>query len=281
MRAAGIAALPVRPLLRRLSDPLQIETRELASPRVTASLEGFRIGFLSDLHAGRITPVSALAGAIDAMCELGPDLVLLGGDYVDTSRQYARPVANLLARLHAPFGVYAVLGNHDYRAGIGAVVQALSDNGVHILVNTGRQITPGLFVGGVDDLREGSPDVARALAGRASGDLALLLSHNPDLSVRVDPRDVDLMLSGHTHGGQIRVRGRALVTHSRHGSHFLEGFCRLGGCRVYVSRGVGCVAVPMRRGSPPEVTVFRLTRASGSGDDSLAHDDSEAAKRRR
>jgi predicted MPP superfamily phosphohydrolase len=220
-----------------------------------------RIAWLTDLHHGEFVRTASLQAWVDAALAETPDLVLLGGDLVDQTPG-SEPDAEAfvaLARLRAPLGVWAVPGNHDHARfrGIAAYVDRLSDAGIETLVNRGVAVRPDLHLAGLDDLRNGRPDLGAALRGRPASAGTLLLSHNPDVLPEV-PVDVGLTLSGHTHGGQVVLPGvGALVTSSRYGDRFLAGWVE-GPARGYVSRGLGVTSLPIRVNCPAELTILEL-----------------------
>jgi predicted MPP superfamily phosphohydrolase len=131
---------------------------------------------------------------------------------------------------------------------------------VRVLTNVGVRLQRDgatLWLCGVDDLTEGEPDLRAALHGREEGEPAVLLSHHPDFFFEAAAADVDLTLSGHTHGGQIRIGGWAPLHHSRLG--YQKGWYEMEGCRLYVGRGVGVTLLPLRIGAPPEIPMLRFT----------------------
>ena len=199
------------------------------------------------------------------MLELRPDLVCLGGDLINQYESELKHLAPFLARISAPLGVFAVPGNHDYARpnDIRRWTAQLEDAGVRVLKNRGQRLTHGgasLWIAGVDDLTEGEPRLADALVGRRAGEPCLLLSHHPDLFREASARGVDLQLSGHTHGGQIRIAGWAPMHHSRF--DWIQGLHARGASRLYVGRGAGVTALPLRIGTRGEITLLR-PRAAG------------------
>ena len=223
-----------------------------------------RIAWLTDLHHGEFVRAASVRAWVDAALREAPDLVLLGGDLVDQTPG-SEPDAEAfteLARLHAPLGVWAVAGNHDHARyrGIGAYAARLRDAGIEALVNRGAAVRNDLHLAGLDDLRNGRPDLAAALRDRPASGATMLLSHNPDVLPEI-PLDVGLTLCGHTHGGQVVLPGvGALVTSSRYGDRFLAGWVE-GPARGYVSRGLGVTSVPLRINCPAELTIFELEPA--------------------
>lgn len=273
---AGVGALAVGML--SLRTPHQFEVTRLVRT-VRGLRRPLKLAFLTDLHLGPYLDATDLEAWIAASNEERPDLVLLGGDIVDQRyRGDLGELRALLPTLAAPLGVYAVPGNHDrtrYRD-LRRFESALNDGGVELLVNRGVQPREDLFLAGLDDLRVGSPEVAPALAAAPGGGrplnagapapeeraATLLLSHNPDviaeLPLATSSPAVDLLLAGHTHGGQIRVPGIGpLVTSSRYGARYAAGWVPAP-YPAFVSRGLGVTALPIRFACPAELVIFEL-----------------------
>lgn len=251
-------------LHRRIRESLQMPALELPLRRGSEGLDGLRIAFVSDVHAGSFLDAADLAAIFDRVQEQEPDLVLFGGDLINTREREILLFREGLSRLRPRYGVYAVPGNHDHYYGpdISLWRAFLEDHGVHVLENTGVRIEHGgssLWLCGVDDLTEGAPDLRAALAGRRDDETAVLVSHHPDFFFEACAVDVDLQLSGHTHGGQIRVGGKAPLHHSRFG--YEQGWFREADSRLYVGRGVGVTLLPIRIDAPPEVPIVTLRAA--------------------
>ncbi len=239
------------------------------------SLEGLKVVQLSDLHLGPWSSEAYIASVIDRTNALEPDLVLLTGDYVHRSPSYILPVMNQLARLRARIGVVGVLGNHDWwedgertKRGFARVGLPLVDN-ARLFVSEERKLvqspTNGLVIAGVGDLWTDCVDFNSALGGLPPDVPRLLLSHNPDVAENplLAGHRVDLMLSGHTHGGQVYIPGMGTpILPSKFGQKYAQGFVDGPHCRVFVSRGVGVTVLPIRVGVPPEVVELELFRAS-------------------
>ncbi|GAB4145097.1 MAG: hypothetical protein Fur0037_12960 [Planctomycetota bacterium] len=230
-------------------------------------LVGLRIAFLSDLHAGSFMSERDLERIFALVAGQRPDLVCLGGDMINTREREILLLRRPLGLLKPPLGVFAVPGNHDHFHGrdIGLWSAFLREQGVEVLINEGRRVERdgcALWVCGVDDLTEGEPDLARALDGRREGEMAVLLSHHPDFFFEAAAAGVDLTLSGHTHGGQIRIGSFAPIHHSRFG--YERGAYEVEGCRLYVGSGVGVTVLPLRIGAPPEIPIVEVV-ADGDG----------------
>lgn len=234
----------------------------LPIPNLPLPFEGLRIAFLTDIHYGPYTELAFIAKAVRTALSLQPDLILLGGDYSHREAKYIRPCFEVLKELTAPLGVFGVLGNHDYTDGVEDTRREMRRAGVRELTNDGVWLTRGgerVRLGGVDDLWWGNPDVGMALGEATIQDTCLLLSHNPDfVETLADPR-VGLVLSGHTHGGQLAVPGMVNpFIPSRYGDKYAQGVVEGPTARVYVSRGLGTTGLPVRYNCPPELTLLTL-----------------------
>ena len=262
--AHGVYRGPVRrAIAERLARDRRVTRPRIELARGGPGLHGLRIAFLSDLHAGNYFAEDDWLRVCEAVAREAPDLVCLGGDLVNAFEHEARLLRKGLGLLAAPLGVFAVPGNHEYQASdeLRLWRAALEQSGVEILCNRGRRLTRGeadLWLCGVDDLRRGEPDLAAALYGRAPHEPAVLLSHHPDLFIEAARAGVDLQLSGHTHGGQVVLRGWAPMTHSRFG--FRAGHFRREGAQLYVGSGVGTTFLPLRIGAPGEIALVELGR---------------------
>jgi len=187
--------------------------------------------------------------------------VLLGGDFVTWERHIPLMVEVLLTDLTERDGVYAVLGNHDYWANPKAVIEAMTARGVQFIINRSVPIRRGdgtISLLGIDEVYRGKPDLDAAFADVELAVPCLGLSHHPDIVDTLEGRRLDLLVCGHTHGGQIRFPffGSVIVP-SRHESRYASGFQRVGDVLMYVSRGIGAIP-PLRTLCRPEVATFTL-----------------------
>ncbi|MFI5316689.1 MAG: metallophosphoesterase [Myxococcota bacterium] len=229
--------------------------------RGAAGLDGLRLAFLSDVHAGNYLDEADWLAICSVVADEAPDLVCLGGDLVNVAEEEALELRKGLSLLQPRLGIFAVPGNHEYHASPDPALwrAVLEQAGVEILTNRGRRIARGdgrLWLCGVDDFLRGDPRLAAALDGRAEDEPVVLLSHHPDLFAESAPH-VDLQLSGHTHGGQVMIRGRTPLRHTRYG--YWSGHFTRGESQLYVGRGVGTSFLPIRIGAPAEIAIVELS----------------------
>jgi len=245
-----------------LSEPFMIavERQEIFLRRLPKALDGFRVVHLSDLHYGPLVEPRHLERAIAIANELNPDLIALTGDYISQERMYAAPCAEVVGRLRARHGVFAILGNHDHWTDATLIADLFSAEGIRMLINEGVRIDArgySFWLAGVDDTMVGLEDLSLSLAGAQDGEFKLLLAHNPTILRRAARADVDLVLSGHTHGGQVTLRPEKNRS-GRPRRRMLRGLGRRANTQIYVTRGLGTVVLPIRYGCPPEVSLLEL-----------------------
>lgn len=228
-----------------------------------AAFKGVRIAFLSDMHHGPWTGLKYIEQTVAAANALKPDLCVLGGDYCHNGPQFIDPCIDALGDLHAPLGTVSVLGNHDIWNGPRRTRRAMDRKKIQCLVNDGMWLERGgqkLFIAGVDDFVQSFPDLDEALDKLPAGENCILLSHNPDMvdETRHEPR-VKLMLSGHTHGGQINfpLLGAPIIPSST-GGKYVQGLYELPHTKLFVSRGLGTVTPPIRFNCRPEINLIEL-----------------------
>ena len=245
-----------------LTEPhrLTIEHQQIYLRRLPREFDGFRIVHLSDIHHSPFTSQEQIKRAVETANSLQPDIVALTGDYVSKERRYAAPCAEMLGTLRARHGVYAVLGNHDHWTDASLITDLFRAEGITVLVNQGMRFEKkgaAFWLAGVDDTMVGLEDLSLALAGARDDELKLLLAHNPIILRRAARAGVDLVLSGHTHGGQVRLRSEQTAT-KKPRRRLLKGLARQGTTQIYITRGLGTVVLPVRFGCPPEVSLLEL-----------------------
>ncbi len=236
--------------------------RDLSVTRERFRLPGLksplRIAQLTDLHYGPYIGPEHVRGWVQATLEERADVTVLTGDFADARGR--RPLEGLLQELAPLRGALAVLGNHDHmdRSHTGALVSGLGRIGVQVLHNESVRVRDDLVIAGIDDLKLGRPDLERALQDSPEDAGKVLLSHNPDVIPRLTPADTGLVLTGHTHGGQVRLPLiGAVATASAYGQRFVMGWGD-GPVPSYTSRGLGVTGVPFRLLCPPELVVLDL-----------------------
>jgi predicted MPP superfamily phosphohydrolase len=222
-----------------------------------------RVVQLTDIHAGVFMTREQMRRCADQIIALDPEVFVLTGDYISNSTVFFPGFVEEMARVSARYGTYATLGNHEHWYGRLPYYQAVfRQHGIHLLQNANHVVERaegGFAVAGIDDLRWGMPDLEAALDGLDRRQPTILLSHRPEIFPDAASMGVRLTLSGHYHGGQIKLRlaGEDLsLAHFR--TPYPEGLYRAGDCRLYVSRGIGTTFTPVRLNAPPEVTVFHL-----------------------
>ena len=250
---------------------LTVEKRTLRVPGLPPGLEGLRVAHLSDFHAGEYTPWSLFERAVEVAVAEKPDIVFLTGDYLSMGRgRGGGPLEMAAQPLTAPYGVWAVLGNHDcIMLRHQVVTEALVAAGAEVLNNAAAQIEvrgEEVWIVGVDDPVTAHADYDKACKVVPSGAFTIMLAHTPDAVDAAARRKVNAVLAGHTHGGQVVIPllGPPLVP-SRYGRRFACGAFRFGETALHVTKGIGVVPPLVRFCCPPEVAVVTLTAA---GEDS-------------
>ncbi len=245
-----------------------VEKVEVWLERLPKELDGLTIVHLSDFHYASERDSTVIRAAVRAANALNPDIVVLTGDYVTvsmnrsslSSAQGAMPCTQILSGLRAPMGIFAVLGNHD-QCNPQFIVRSFENHGITVLKNYALHVERGgarLWLAGVDDVLEGKPRLEKALRTIARGELTILLAHEPDFADAVKDYPVDLQLSGHSHGGQIRLPFAGATYLPPLARKYPNGLRRLGPLTLYTNRGLGTVVLPVRFNCPPEVTLLTL-----------------------
>jgi uncharacterized protein len=236
------------------------EVRELTLPFGCP----LRLVQLTDIHAGPYMSRREMRRYADAVMALEPDLFVLTGDYVSNSIEFLPGCLEEMARVRARYGTFATLGNHEYWvANLRRLQAGFRQYGIPLLQNAHRVIRTGrgpFAVAGIDDLRFGYPDLEAALLRLDPAIPTILLSHRPEIFPEAASQRIALTLSGHYHGGQIKVSlpdGDFSLAHLR--TPYPEGLFRIDDSRLYVSRGIGTTFTPVRLNARPEITVINLT----------------------
>jgi predicted MPP superfamily phosphohydrolase len=242
-----------------------VERVQIPVKNLNPGLEGFTIVQLTDIHLYPITQLSLVRKAVVIANSLKPDLIVLTGDYVWRQVGAIFDLAPELAKLNARYGVYSSIGNHDIWAGVDVVKEGFHQARLPLLVNQGIAVEHNgglVYLAGLDDGWSGYPDLEATLQGAPEEAPVVLLCHEPDLAdlYSTDGR-VSLQLSGHSHGGQVRLPGRGPFVLPYLGQKYDFGLYNVNGMWLYTNRGLGCISVPFRYNCPPEVTQFTLVGA--------------------
>ena len=269
------------------ADVVRVEYADVFLSDLPSAFDGTRVLFLSDLHVDNFCAPEKAAALVAQMQALAPDLLLLGGDYTALDAvDYARALTGgtqlpdarralaakrdqfflMIRPFEAELGKYAVPGNHDYE--LEDLSQAAALGGVTLLKNSGKVLAKDgqkLIISGLDDWRAGEQAIEKIASAVRGSDFVILLSHNPDAlpSVISQPSAdekpwADLVLSGHTHGGQVALFGRGIFSSSIYGNRYLAGWYEDGGSMLLVSGGTGCYLLPLRLGAPPQAHLITL-----------------------
>jgi predicted MPP superfamily phosphohydrolase len=223
-----------------------------------------RVVQVSDIHSGLFMTPARMRRCAEAVQQLQPDLFVLTGDFISNSIAYLAPCVKEMARVRARYGSFAVLGNHEHWYGEpDEIIAVFEAAGIVVLQNTHRVLETDrgpLALAGIDDLRFGKPDLDQALEGLDPAHPTILLSHRPEIFPQAADRNIALTLSGHYHGGQIKVSLAGLeFSLARLMTPYPEGLYQLGESHLYVNRGLGTTGTPVRLNVPPEITLFHLT----------------------
>lgn len=252
-------------LIYSLIEPYGIETKVIVieSNQIPAEFDGKKIVFLSDVHFGSwpFFNQERTENLVNQVNALHPDIILLGGDYVSDEPPYVNPCFTTLSKLNAPLGVYGVLGNNDPP---NESIEAMKNADIKYIGNSGFWIEnqgSKIRIGGIGDMQTDIQNQDAAISDASENDFVMLVSHNPDFFPLLDKSKVDLMLSGHTHGGQITFFGLwAPTVHSQYGNKYRTGVIKDNNTKLVVSNGIGTIILPMRFFAPPQIIVLELKK---------------------
>lgn len=262
-----LALRPLHRIWRRTIDAIQVSEVDLPVRGLPGALRGLVACQISDFHVDRDEDLERLALAVEAINKQHPDLVFLTGDYFsgpDTMHRYLGAFRDALRNLRPRSGLFAILGNHDHWSSAERITDALKHAGAVVLANDSRRLiirNEKLVVVGIDDLWSRRAEPARAFADVNSNDCTIVLAHNPDTALYTRHLKPGVMLSGHTHGGVVRIPfyGSPLKSILRIGKQFYSGLNRYEDFYIYTNRGLGTFWLRIRINCPPEVSRFSLT----------------------
>jgi predicted MPP superfamily phosphohydrolase len=256
-----------------LREPYEVAVThvEIELKRLSPAFHNCRIAQLSDIHFQSFLPGSYVEHVVELTNAQQPDLVILTGDFVtaEVARRHRKqqaelafPCGEILRRIAAPLGCFAVLGNHDYSTNGEIVTQALSSAGrVQVLRNRSAAIEKDgarLWLAGIDDLTRHRADPDAALRGIPKQECTIVAVHEPDFADEMVKYPVDLQISGHSHGGQIRFPFVGGIYFPPGARKYPMGHYRFGDFQLYTNRGIGVIGIPVRLLCPPEITIFTL-----------------------
>ncbi|TYS49899.1 metallophosphoesterase [Bacillus infantis] len=244
---------------------LDTAVHKIIDSSIPQAFNNFRAVQFSDTHIGfqyTLGQLEKLAGKINS---LEPDIIFFTGDLMDEPNKFmqAEQIVSILKRLNAPFGKYAVYGNHDH-GGYGSDIykKIIEKSGFRLLLNESHQVKLGensIYIAGVDDAMLGRPDLKKTAGSIPEGHYSILLSHAPDLADKAYENSFHFQLSGHSHGGQVKIPFFGALVTPPYGQKYYEGFYTIGDedpLTLYVNRGLGTTRLPFRFLSKPELTLF-------------------------
>lgn len=245
-------------------DALQVERLSVTLSGLPKSFTGTKLVHFSDVHLGHFLEPQDLQRIVDRIMAEQPDMICFTGDLVDEDTRVLALAVPILSQLQAPLGKYAVLGNHDYRAREQmAVRNAWAASGFEVLDNRNVSVTKNdekLYIAGVDDVLHGAPNMRQAVTAIPEGQTVILLAHEPDFADEAANHPVQLQLSGHSHGGQVRLPLIGHLLTPKLARKYVQGMYRVGNhsMQVYTNRGIGTTILPVRFFCRPELTVLTL-----------------------
>ncbi|MCP5005965.1 MAG: metallophosphoesterase [Planctomycetes bacterium] len=245
----------------------QINTYQIPVPRLPGAFEGFKIVQLTDIHFGFLMPLSIVEQLIHKVNILDKDIVVCTGDYVNACGKdsLVDTVWPYLMKLRAKHGVYSVLGNHDHWGGLDRSLYWLEESGQNVrhksipIDKMGERI----WIGGAGDYLEDDVSIDKAFENVPSNECKILLAHNPDSADSHFSTKVDLMISGHTHGGQVNIPFVGAPYLAVQNRKYSSGFIRSSKTNIYISRGLGWTVLPIRFNCPPEISILNLISDTG------------------
>ena len=247
----------------------RIVRQDFFLPRWPERLDGFTIALLSDFHFDPNFSVHPLHAAVPMVNDLRPDLIALAGDFVSAplfgaegkAAFEAEPCARLLRQMTAPHGLWAVLGNHDDQTNPEHITRVLQAENIQVLANQKHAIERDgarIWLAGVNDVLSGTADLSKTLGRLPAGEAVILLAHEPDFADRSSRFQIDLQLSGHSHGGQVRIPLLPPLYLPRLGKKYVWGTYHVGPLTLYTGAGLGTIGIPVRLNCPPEITLLTL-----------------------
>ncbi|PAF21999.1 hypothetical protein CHH69_14300 [Terribacillus saccharophilus] len=268
--AAGtiVAGVGLGYMYARHIEPAKLVTKSytLTSERLPKSFHGLKIVQFSDLHLGYHYSIRKLRRLVRHIQEQQADVIVFTGDFADRPirLKWKQEIVDCLTTLQAPFGKYWIYGNHDYRDESEAIVaKYMEAGGFTALHNTATFLKRGqehIVLAGIDDVIRSTPNLHAATRHSDEDSFTILLAHEPDLAENIRHLPVDVQLSGHSHGGQVRIPFYGEVIVPPYGRRYVDSHYEIGSrpLQVFVSRGVGTTRMPIRFACPPEISILTL-----------------------
>lgn len=259
----GILVAILIALYARYIEPKRLEVTRL---NLTQGDDTLTIAFVTDIHIGPSFSAIDLEATIDTLEHLQPDVILFGGDFICESPRFLNDLEAPLSRMTATatIGSWGIWGNHDLANIRSRCEPVLERSGVQMLTNESAQIKADLWVVGIDDVLLGKADVDRSFANVPDNARVIALWHEPDVVTQLIPFRPMLILSGHTHGGQVRLPGIGALAAPSLGKKYVAGEFYFEGIPLYVSRGIGMYRPPVRLNCRPELLVLRVDSSGKS-----------------
>jgi predicted MPP superfamily phosphohydrolase len=242
---------------------IQVVQTTVSSRELPAEFSGKKIVYIADIHCGDDFEPARLGKVVNQINSLKPDIVLLGGDYVNRNGQYTAACFAEMAKIEAPLGKFGILGNHDIEARTESVENAMRTTGITPLVKENRKITIGkeeITIAGTDETWYGNPDGAKAMENATP--FVIYLTHDPWYLEQYRPA-AQLLLAGHTHGGQVTLFGIpfANLAHWRN-YKYQKGIFFENGQTIIVTNGIGATILPLRFFARPQINLITLERSN-------------------
>lgn len=249
------------------TDKISIKTHQLASENK------LKIVQFSDTHLGAYYLASDLQKLVDKINSMAPDLIIFTGDLIDDNKTFddEEGATKVLAQLQSKYGKYAVIGNHDHGGnGTKRYKRIMENSGFHLLVNSYEMLTledgSKISIVGIDDVSLGRPAISETLKQVPQNSYKIFLSHAPDIAEEAEKNGADLQLSGHTHGGQVRLPFIGAPFTPPYGEMYVKGLYEVGESKmpVYVNSGIGGSQLPYRFLNPPQLSVITIEKLTQS-----------------
>jgi len=242
---------------------IQYKQYTVQNQNIPSNFDDFKIIQLSDIHYKADSDDEGLEKMVEKINAENPDIIVLTGDYIDYGTDYIKSCTNLLSKLKAKYGVYAVMGNHEGREYHDLFVDEFTEIGINVIEEAYTRISiddQSIYLCGISDFYSGDPDIDQAISGAKKEDYVILLSHNPNLVKSIDSRHVDLMFSGHNHGGQITLFGLYIpyLPDGGDDKSLATGKVQVDDTTIIVSNGIGTTLVNFRFFARPQVVITTL-----------------------